>query len=168
MTLLSVWNWSWCLKLGMGGEVVKILNSSITGAFALPPATFFFFSSPLSLAPEKQIRVFVWLILMQWGESLVILRWEGTYWKAKEKGVYPALDVLKFKGATRSSGHCNGLGSDLFGAHITHKWSQCTLGMPWGPLPFKGCCQKKDKSNKIAFEAKQCPNPWKSPLSPSH
>lgn len=173
ITLLSGRNWlELMLKAGDGGRGDE--NTELLHNWCFCPSFFpfclFFFLPSLSLAPEKQIRVFisVWLRLMQWGEGLVILRCEGSYWKAKGKGICPALDVLKFKRTTRSSGHCTGLGSDLFGAHIAHKWSQCALGMPWGPLAFKGCCQKKKgESNKIAFEAKQCPNPWKSPHSPS-
>lgn len=167
MTLLSGWNWlELMLKAGDGGrgdENTEILHSWCFCPFFFPFLPFF--PPSLSLAPEKQIRVFisVWLRLMQWGERLVILGWEGSYWKAKGKGICPALDVLKFKRTTRSSGHCTGLGSDLFGAHIAHKWSQCALGMPWGPLAFKGCCQKKANQTKLHLKQSSVQAPENPP-----
>lgn len=149
---------------GRGGENTEFLHNWCFCAFFFFPFWFFFFPF-LPLAPEKQIRVFisVWLRLMQWGERLVILGWEETYWKAKGKGICPALDVLKLKGTTRSSGHCTGLGSDLFGAHIADKWSQCALGMPWDALAFKGCCQKKANQTKLHLKQSSVRTPGNPP-----
>lgn len=78
---------------------------------------------------------------MSWGER-------EHAGKQKGRGFVMLWMCLEVKAVTRSGSCCAALGSDLSGADITHKWSQWALGMPWGPLAFRGCCQKKQSKQK--------------------
>lgn len=144
--------------------VVKTLNSFITCAFV----HFFSFSPPLPRSSFCKANQSLYLCAAESdamrGEAHE-LGWGGTCWKAKGKGVVMLWMCLEVKAVTRSGSRCAALGSDLSGADITHKWSQWALGMPWGPLAFRGCCQKKQSKQKCIW-SKAVPKPLE--IRPQH
>lgn len=94
-------DWSLCLKLGMGGEVVKTLNSSITGAFVLFffSILIFFFFPPLSLAPEKQISLYLCVAgtdAMRGEASDIGVR--GNLLESKKEGDLSCFGCIKIQG----------------------------------------------------------------------